>query len=140
MPCRVNPVSDTEPIVPFRQRRSDAAAGTTNVRCSSVPPARRISFDHKELNAILSLYGIMVAAGEWRDYAIDLGHDKAVFSVFRRTAEVPLYRIEKHATAARRQGAYAVVAQGGAILKHGQDLVQVLKVLVPRPKLVALSS
>ncbi len=78
---------------------------------------------------ILSLYGRMVAAGEWRDYAIDFGAQKAVFSVFRRATEYPLYRIEKNPQLARKQGAYSVVATNGLILKRGQDLGRVLDVL-----------
>lgn len=85
--------------------------------------------------AILAIYGRKVAAGEWRDYAIDLGREKAVFSVFRRSSEVPLYRIEKNPRLARKQGAYSVVAPG-LILKRGHDLMRVLSVLESRPRLV----
>ena len=94
----------------------------------SAPPAQ-VSFDRTELNAILNLYGRMVAAGEWRDYAMDFTRDKAVFSVFRRTSEVPLYRIEKEPRLARRQGAYSVVAASGLVLKRGRELAPVLRVL-----------
>lgn len=86
--------------------------------------------------AILAVYGRKVAAGEWRDYAIDLGRDKAVFSVFRRASEVPLFRIEKSPKLARKQGAYSVLAPAGLILKRGPDLVRVLSVLESRPRLV----
>ncbi len=86
-------------------------------------------WDRRELNRILNLYGRMVAAGEWRDYAIDGKRDRAVFSVFRRTSEYPLYSIEKRPELARRQGAYAIIAPGGHILKRGRDLAQVLRVL-----------
>ncbi|WP_417671356.1 DUF2794 domain-containing protein [Roseibium sp.] len=97
---------------------------------SPTPPVKPVvSFNRRELDTILRLYGRMVADGEWRDYAIDLMKDRAVFSVFRRTSEMPLYRIEKDPKLARRQGAYCVVAAGGMILKRGQDLSQVLKVL-----------
>lgn len=89
----------------------------------------QISFDRRELSAILNLYGRMVAAGEWRDYAIDMLRDEAVFSIFRRTSEMPLYRVVKTPRLARRQGAYSVVAATGLILKRGHDLAQVLKVL-----------
>lgn len=89
----------------------------------------QVSFDRRELNAILGLYGRMVAAGEWRDYAISTLAEAAVFSVFRRTAEQPLYRIEKRPRLRARQGMYAVIGQGGQVLKRGQDLGQVLKVL-----------
>ena len=100
--------------------------------------ARQVSFDRTELNTILNLYGGKVATGEWRDYAMDFGREAAVFSVFRRTSEVPLYRIVKDPKLARKQGLYSVVAQGGLILKRGQDLAQVLRVLVKRPKLVSI--
>ena len=86
-----------------------------------------IFFDRKELGQILRIYGRMVAAGEWRDYAISSLRDLAVFSVFRRTAEVPLYRIEKCPRLRNRQGPYAVVGQEGRVLRRGQDLDQVLK-------------
>ena len=88
-----------------------------------------VSFDRRELNVILSLYGQMVAAGEWRDYGISCLRQSAVFSVFRRTAENPLYRIEKHPHLRNRQGMYAVIGMDGQILKRGHDLAQVLKVI-----------
>jgi len=88
-----------------------------------------VSFDRRELSAILSVYGRMVAAGEWRDYAIDATREAAVFSVFRRTAEHPIYRIEKRPKLAARQGAYSVVAMDGRILKRGRELPAVLRVL-----------
>ncbi|MFC7705848.1 DUF2794 domain-containing protein [Plastorhodobacter daqingensis] len=87
------------------------------------------SFDRHELGAILTLYGRMVAAGEWRDYGISCLRDMAVFSIFRRTAEHPLYRIEKRPRLRNRQGMYAVVAMDGQILKRGHDLPTVLRVL-----------
>ena len=90
------------------------------------------SFDRRELNEILMLYGRKVAAGEWRDYAIDFGPDRAVFSVFRHTSEVPLYHIEKHPKLGRRQGAYSVVAATGVVLRRGHDLSKVLRVLDTR--------
>jgi hypothetical protein len=71
----------------------------------------------------------MVAAGEWRDYAIDFLKDRAVFSVFRRSAEVPLYRIEKNPKLARRQGAYSVISATGLIMRRGHELDRVLRVL-----------
>lgn len=89
----------------------------------------QVSFDRRELGAILRLYGQMVAAGEWRDYGISCLRERAVFSVFRRTAEHPLYRIEKHPRLRARQGMYAVIAPGGQILRRGHDLTTVLRVL-----------
>jgi len=88
-----------------------------------------VSFDRRELNRILGLYGRMVAAGEWRDYAIDFGEDCATFSIYRRTSEMPLYRIEKRPKLRARQGQYAVIAVAGHILKRGHDLDAVLRVL-----------
>ena len=94
-----------------------------------------MAFDRKELQAILGLYGTKVAEGEWRDYAMEFGRETATFSVFRRSSEIPLYRIVKDPSLARKQGAYAVIAQGGLILKRGHDLATVLRVLVKTPKL-----
>ena len=93
------------------------------------PAPSQVSFDRHELRAILDLYGRKVAAGEWRDYAIDFTSEKAVFSIFRRSSEVPLYRIEKDPRLARRQGAYAVVAGTGLTLKRGHDLRHVLRAI-----------
>lgn len=87
------------------------------------------SFNRHELNEILAVYGRKVAAGEWRDYALDIGRERAVFSVFRRSSEYPLYRIEKAPRLARKQGAYSVVAATGLILKRGHELRRVLSVL-----------
>lgn len=87
-----------------------------------------VSFDRRELSEILKVYGRMVAAGEWRDYAIDTLKDRAVFSIFRRTSEMPLYRVEKNPRLARKQGAYQVVAAGGLVMKRGHELSAVLKV------------
>jgi Protein of unknown function (DUF2794) len=101
------------------------------------PFAPAVTFDRRELNRILGLYGRMVAAGEWRDYAIDFLKDRAVFSIFRRTAEVPLYRIEKNPRLARRQGAYSVISATGLIMRRGHELERVLRVLDKSPLLVA---
>ena len=89
----------------------------------------QVAFQRGELNVILSLYGRMVAAGEWRDYGISCLPDVAIFSVFRRTAEHPLYRIEKRPKLRGRQGQYAVIGMDGRVLKRGQDLKTVLRVL-----------
>lgn len=89
----------------------------------------RVAFDRHELSVILSLYGRMVAAGEWRDYGLSMLREVAVFSVFRRTAENPIYRIEKRPKLRNRQGMYAVIGIDGQILKRGQDLRTVLRVL-----------
>ena len=89
----------------------------------------QVSFDRHELAAILGLYGRMVAAGEWRDYGIAALREVAVFAVYRRTAEQPLYRIEKRPKLRNKQGIYAVIAQNGQVLRRGQDLRTVLRVL-----------
>lgn len=92
----------------------------------SAAPAPKVHFDRRELDLILRLYGRMVAAGHWRDYAIDALNERAVFSVFRRASEAPLYIIEKRPALAQRQGAYAAATGQGFVLKRGRDLAQVL--------------
>jgi hypothetical protein len=87
----------------------------------------RVFFERRELDRLLNLYGRMVAAGEWRDYGIDGLSDVAIFSVFKRASEAPLYRIEKRPALARRQGAWAVVGQGGHVLRRAHELEQVLR-------------
>lgn len=100
--------------------------------CDPARSGGQVSFDRTELGAILGLYGRMVAAGEWRDYAMSFLREVAVFSVFRRAAEHPIYRIEKHPRLRGRQGMYAVIALDGRILKRGHDLPGVLRVLERR--------
>ncbi len=92
-----------------------------------MPP--QVAFHRTELSVILGLYGRMVAAGEWRDYGISSLREVAVFSVFRRTAENPLYRIEKRPKLRNKQGLYAVIGMDGQVLKRGHDLKTVLRVL-----------
>lgn len=89
----------------------------------------QVRFDRAELNRILTLYGRMVAAGEWRDYAIDFLDDRAVFSAFRRTSEVALYTIVKQPKLKAKQGQYAVIAATGLVMKRGHELDSVLRVL-----------
>ena len=89
----------------------------------------QVSFHRTELAPILSVYGRMVAAGEWRDYGISSLREVAIFSVFRRTAEHPMYRIEKRPKLAGKQGQYSVVGMDGRILRRGNDLKNVLRVL-----------
>ena len=95
-----------------------------------------VSFDRRELDLILRLYGRMVAANEWRDYAIDHLPERAVFSVFRRTSETPLFQIIKNPRLAHRQGAFSVVAPSGHILKRGHELARVLGVFDKALRLV----
>ena len=118
-------MSETEPIVLPLARMAGGQAHHpegTNRRGG-------IAFNREELSQILNVYGRKVRSGEWRDYAIDTLCEKAVFSVFRRATEVPLYRIEKAPKLARRQGAYSVVAATGLILKRGHNLARVLRAL-----------
>jgi len=114
---------------PSEQRGGEAGVG-------SVPG--KVTFSRRELDRILGLYGRMVAAGEWRDYAIDFLRDRAVFSVFRRSSEVPLYRIEKNPRLARKQGAYSVISATGLIVKRGHELDNVLRAVDRSLKLVAM--
>src|SRR5499425_644574 len=107
---------ETDPSQPLRGDGVHAAA-----------PAPRVTFERRELDRIFGLYGRMVAAGEWRDYAIDFLRDRAVFSVFRRSSEVPIYRIEKDPRLARKQGAYSVISATGLIVKRGHELENVLR-------------
>ncbi len=108
-------MSSTECIEPQRRARGKGAPGP-------------VAFNRSELTRILGVYGHFVAAGEWRDYAIDCLSERAVFSIFRKASEMPLYRIEKRPSLARRQGQWMVVSMTGAILKRGHQLNQVLKV------------
>ncbi|HEY2179467.1 MAG TPA: DUF2794 domain-containing protein [Caulobacteraceae bacterium] len=95
---------------------------------AAAPAQSLVYFDRRELDMLLSLYGRMVGAGLWRDYAIDTLKDAAVFSVFRRASEIPIYRIEKRAAHGQRQGAWSVLAHGGLVMRRGRDLAEVLKV------------
>ena len=115
-----------EPIAFLRAARSPAARMALSGGHGIA--AAQVRFDRAELNRILTIYGRMVAAGEWRDYAIDFLEDAAVFSIFRRASEMPLFRVEKRPKLRDRQGMYGVVATTGLILKRGPDLAQVLRV------------
>ena len=107
---------------------SQSLGGGSPARSAAVP-LNQVTFSRRELNRILDLYGRKVAAGEWRDYAIDFLKDRAVFSVFRRTSEVPIYRIEKNPKLARRQGAFSVVSATGLIVRRGHELDRVLRAI-----------
>jgi len=128
-----------EPIALFRGGERPAPR---NLEVGEAPHAARergetVMFDRRELRSILDVYGRKVAEGEWRDYAIGMGRDRATFAVFRRSTEVPLYRIEKRPKLRQRQGLYSVIAATGYIMKRGPDLTQVLRVLEQRrPQLV----
>jgi hypothetical protein len=108
---------------------ADPSENRAAERGSAAALPSRVTFNRFELSRILNLYGRMVAEGEWRDYAIDFLKDRAVFSVFRRASEVPIYRIEKDPRLARKQGAYSVISATGLILRRGHELDRVLLVI-----------
>jgi hypothetical protein len=114
---------------------SQSRAGA--VAAPAPAPVNHVTFDRRELDRILNVYGRKVAEGEWRDYAIDFMKDRAVFSVFRRASEVPLYRIEKDPKLARRQGAYSVISATGLVMRRGHELERVLRVFDKKLSLVA---
>jgi len=109
--------------------RTTTASPSTSSPSTSSPLPNNVTFNRLELNRILNLYGRMVADGEWRDYALDFLKDRAVFSVFRRASEVPIYRIEKDPRLARKQGMYSVISATGLILRRGHELERVLLVI-----------
>jgi hypothetical protein len=115
---------DADPSENRAAARPAAASPAANHPANPLP--NRVTFNRPELNRILNLYGRMVADGEWRDYAIDFLKDRAVFSVFRRASEVPIYRIEKDPRLARKQGMYSVISATGLILRRGHELDRVL--------------
>jgi uncharacterized protein DUF2794 len=118
---------------------ADPSQNFGGVTAPSAPAnTNQVTFDRRELDRILNLYGRMVAAGEWRDYAIDFLKDRAVFSVFRRSSEMPIYRIEKNPKLARRQGAYSVVSATGLIVRRGHELDRVLRAIDRSVSLVAV--
>ena len=118
-------------------RAGDRPAARTEY-WGGVASAAEVYFQRCELDQILRVYGRMVAVGEWRDYAIDCLSDRAVFSVFRRSSERPIYTIEKHPALKARQGQYAIFAASGHVLKRSRDLDQVLR-LFGRKSIKALS-
>jgi len=128
-------LSDSEPIV-FRPRSGatlqSASAPVSQAHTSGRREPSVVTFDRRELSDILAVYGRRVAAGDWRDYALDFGRETAVFSIYRRSSEWPLYRIEKTPKNARKQGAYSVITATGLILKRGHELRRVLEVLEKR--------
>lgn len=89
----------------------------------------KTAFQRDELSVLMGLYGRMVAAGEWRDYALSFLKDEAIFSIYRRTAETPLYRVEKRPKERAKNAMYVVISMEGRVLKRGNDLKQVLSVL-----------
>jgi hypothetical protein len=120
-------VSEAEP-----QHKSAELLDFLNPSGGGGPPPRQkpfVGFDRRELNTILNLYGRKVASGEWRDYAIDFLKDRALFSIYKRASERPLYVIEKNPKLRNRQGQYMVTIEDGRVLKRGHELDNVLRVL-----------
>ena len=126
-------VNEADPIVlrPFVTGTDTWTTSSTGTRSR-----RPVCFNRQELNAILNVYGRKVAAGEWRDYALDMEKDRAVFSIFRRASEMPIYRIEKNPKLARKQGAFSVISAGGQVLKRGAELGRVLSIFERRLRVV----
>jgi hypothetical protein len=117
-----------EPIAFLRAAAGPAHARSTGWSGQGSFTATQVRFDRTELHRILTIYGRMVSAGEWRDYALDFLDEVAVFSIYRRTSEMPLFRVEKRPSLKAKQGQYAVIAAGNQVLKRGHDLAQVLRV------------
>jgi uncharacterized protein DUF2794 len=117
---------------------SQSHGGGSQARNGSASLLNQVTFTRRELNRILDLYGRKVAAGEWRDYAMDFLKDRAVFSVYRRSSEVPLYRIEKDPSLARKQGAYSVISATGHILRRGPELDRVLRASIDKSSLAVV--
>jgi hypothetical protein len=115
------------PRVPAGKASSNQVNSTFSIPSQNI--ANQVTFDRAELRRLFGLYGRKVAAGEWRDYAIDFLKDRAVFSVFRRACEVPLYRIEKNPRLARRQGTYSVISATGLVVRRGHELDRVLRAI-----------
>ncbi len=107
-----------------KQPRKNAEADKKPTKIT--PPS--VAFTRQELAVILNVYGQFVAAGEWRDYAIDCLADVAVFSIYRHASEAPLYRIEKRPKLAKKQGAWLVLNASGTTLRRGHELTNVLRI------------
>ena len=112
-------------------------AGDPPAPPSSHKPLPFVTFDRRELTTILGVYGRKVAAGEWRDYAMDFLREQAVFSIYARVSERPLFVVEKIPRLRNKQGQYMVTNQQGRILKRGHDLGQVLRVLDPQLAIIS---
>jgi len=133
-PSQVDHVRQVTAETPMSLMSGDTDLNDARNFAPASPP--NVTFNRLELNRILNLYGRMVADGEWRDYAIDFLKDRAVFSVFRRASEVPIYRVVKDPGLARKQGAYSVVGANGQILRRGHELERVLLVIDRKLELV----
>jgi hypothetical protein len=129
--------SQQEAPMTFGEAEPSQFHGGETPSATPLAPASPVTFSRRELHRLLDMYGRKVAAGEWRDYAIDFLRDRAVFSVFRRSSEVPLYRIEKNPKLARRQGVYSVISATGLIVRRGHELDRVLRSIDRSVSLVA---
>ncbi len=118
-------------IIALREFRPDLVQNQVQVPAAGKPAERAVFFDRHEFSLILGLYSRMVGRGEWRDYAIGQDKESCSFAVFRRSADGALYRIVKTPKLARRQGAFAILGQGGRILRRGHDLPVLLRFFEP---------
>lgn len=119
---------------------SQSSGGGTPARAAPSLVPNQVTFSRRELHRILDMYGRKVAAGEWRDYALDFLKDRAVFSVYRRSSEMPLYRIEKDPSLARKQGVYSVISASGHILRRGHELDRVLRSSIDKSSLALVAN
>lgn len=103
-----------------------------------VKPVEQVCFNRHDIDILMQFYSKRVGTGEWRDYAMDMLKDQAIFSVFKRASEVPIYTVHKQPKLANKQGEWSIMNANGLVLKRGKDLKQVLKVLDKKPKLVSL--
>jgi hypothetical protein len=117
------------PMAPGEIDPSQSPGGERSGGFPAAQAAHQVTFDRRELRRIFGLYGRKVAEGEWRDYTIDFLKDRAVFSIFRRSCEMPIYRIEKNPPLARRQGIYSVISATGLIVRRGHELDRVLRAI-----------
>jgi hypothetical protein len=117
------------PMAPGEIDPSQSPGGERSGPLPAAQAAAQVTFDRRELGRIFGLYGRKVAEGEWRDYTIDFLKDRAVFSIFRRSCEMPIYRIEKNPPLARRQGIYSVISATGLIVRRGHELDRVLRAI-----------
>ena len=123
-------------VIDLTSARRKRDTNSPPARAMPAPPAPQVTFDRRELDQLLRVYGRKVAEGEWRDYAIDFGRERATFSFFRRASEMPQFRVVKEPRLARRQGAWSVVGANGQILKRGRELAAVLRLFDGKPRLI----
>ncbi|HEX6959348.1 MAG TPA: DUF2794 domain-containing protein [Ferrovibrio sp.] len=115
---------------PAAREEAPRTAGAEKPVVRPAEPA--VFFNRHEFNLILNLYARMVGQGEWRDYAIGYDRESCSFAVFKRSADGALYRIVKTPKLARKQGAFAIIAPGGRILRRGRDLAIMLRFFEPK--------